>query len=135
MKTIFIDWNTAGSSSYLENGVWNHPCSRRRSVTPSRTKTRRRGKQTNMCLLKDTLVYPVSPLKVLDAMFGVLQTDFDPTGATALILGFGPMQVELNDKVHFQPHLVNQIAQVCGVVYLNFYLLRSLYLYVLYCRI
>jgi hypothetical protein len=88
-----------------------------------------------MWSLKDTLFYPVSPLKVLDAMFGVLQKDLDPTGAIALILGICPMQVELNDKVHFQPHLVNQIAQVCGVVYLNVYVLRSLYLYVLYCRI
>jgi hypothetical protein len=74
-------------------------------------------------------IYPVSPLKVLDAMFGVLQVDLDPTGAIALILGIGPMQVELNDKVHFQPHLVNQIAEVCGVVYfdMKFSLMRSLY--------
>jgi hypothetical protein len=69
-------------------------------------------------------------------MFGVLQKDLDPTGGIALILGFGPMQVELNDKVHFQPNLVNQIAEVCEVVYFNikFSLMRSLYLYLFYCR-
>jgi hypothetical protein len=62
-------------------------------------------------------------------MFGVLQRDLDPTGAIALILGIGPMQVELNDKVHFQPHLVNQIAQVCEAVYfgMKFLLLGGLY--------
>jgi hypothetical protein len=45
-------------------------------------------------------------------MFEVLQRDLDPTGAIALILGIGPMQVELNDKVHFKVGLVNQIAEV-----------------------
>jgi hypothetical protein len=59
-------------------------------------------------------------------MLGILQRDLDPTGAIALILGLCLMQVELNDKVHFQPNLLNQIAQVCGVVYLKFDLLRSL---------
>jgi hypothetical protein len=46
-------------------------------------------------------------------MFRVLQKDLDPTGAVAVILGIGPLQVELNDKVHFQEGLVNQIAEVC----------------------
>jgi hypothetical protein len=60
-KPLFIDWNTIGSSSYLENGVWNHPCSRRRSVTASKTTTRRRGKQNNIWLLKDILFIPYLP--------------------------------------------------------------------------
>jgi hypothetical protein len=46
-------------------------------------------------------------------MFKVLQRDFDPTGVIALILGMGPMQVQLNDNEQFQPDLVNQIAEVC----------------------
>jgi hypothetical protein len=54
---IFIDWNTIGSSYYVENGVWNHPCSRRRSVTASKATTRRRGKQNNLwSLMKATFV-------------------------------------------------------------------------------
>jgi hypothetical protein len=51
--------------------------------------------------------------KVLEAMFKLLQGEWDPKGSTALILGMSPMQVELNDTVNFQPALLNQISEVC----------------------
>jgi hypothetical protein len=49
----------------------------------------------------------------------VLQRDLDPTGDTALILGIGPMLVELNYNVHLQAGLAKQIAEVFSVLYLS----------------
>jgi hypothetical protein len=45
-------------------------------------------------------------------MFRTLQRTWDANHSTALILGMGPVQVELTDRNNFQPELVQQIREV-----------------------
>jgi hypothetical protein len=46
-------------------------------------------------------------------MFTILQGKYDADLSTALILGIGPVQVEVTDRNNFQPELVKQISEVC----------------------
>jgi hypothetical protein len=46
-------------------------------------------------------------------MFTILQRKYDEDLSIALILGMGPVQVEVVDRTKFQPELVKQITEVC----------------------